>query len=215
MGLKKRVLAAILASAMVLSTAVTAFAAGSPANADYNTETKADENTQDHTGNEVVTKVTKKAATVVKVTGDGENAEDVVLKIARDKNNKKKAITVIGDGKKGVFDSKAGRKVKTVRVKSSKKVTVKAKAFKGSKVKKLLSTSKIKFNKNAFKGTKVKALRITVYAKKASRISFVKGSFTGLSNKAKFVVKGMSKTEFKKLKKALKAAGFKGKIARL
>ena len=227
MGFMKKSLAIVLVVVMTFGVAMTAFAAGSPnvgpdskdVNPGYDDAKHIDNNTQDHTGNRVSSIINdNNTATLYKVTSlDGESGyKTVTVNTARNKDNQKVTTTKIGDGKNGVFNSKSGRKVTTVKIKSDAKVTVSAKAFKGSKVKKIeVSSQKVSFKKNAFDGTKTKNPTITFSgAKKASDITVSKGAFKGLNENAKIVVKGMSKKEFNKLKTKLEKAGFTGKITR-
>ena len=226
MGTFKKVMAILLVMTIALSLMVTASAAGSPTtapkNPGYDASSKKDTNTRDHHDNTVVTKINKTSKVVVKITGKNSNTRSkiVTLKYARNKDNKKVAITTIGDGKTGVFNTKAGRRVTKVLVKSTaKSVVLSAYAFKGSKVKSLaITSSKVTFKKNTFKGTKTKNPTIIISGskKKASAFTFKKGAFSGLSNKAKIVVRKntMTEAQFKKLVKKLKTAGFSGKIVR-
>ena len=205
MGITKRMLALMMVVVMCLGSALCVSAAGSPTGGNTST---VDKNTQDHKkGITVTSKVTSKSATVTKA--ETTKNKGVLFKIARDKNGKAVNITVIGDGKKGVFNSSKGRKITAAKIGSkASKVVVKKVAFKGSKVKTLTITSKkVVISKNAFKGTKAKTLTLKV--KKASQLSLKKGAFAGLK---KIVIKGASKSQKKKIKKALKKAGFKGTI---
>ena len=220
MGMK-RVLASVLAAAMIFGCAVTASAADSPVKPDKTATTYTDKNAKDHNKKVITSTVSKKAVTVVKVTSNkrkGKSATTVVFKVARNKKNKKVAITNLGNKKKGIFDSKKGRRIKKVYIASKKKVTINKNAFKGSKVTNLYVKSKLNVKKNAFKGTKVKNLKIKIYGPKktAKSYTFAKGAFKGLSSKAKVTVskKTMTKKQFKKLAKKLRKAGFKGKIVR-
>lgn len=227
MEIMKKVMAIALVLVMTLSLAFAASAAGvsSPKNPGYDPETEQDSNTKNHHDNTVVCKiVSAKAATVVNVTGDSassKKASKVTLSYARNADNEKVAITKVGDGKKGVFDSKKGRYVLKATVKSTaSKVALSAYAFKGSKVATLTlkGSSKIVIKENAFKGTKYKELTINISGakRKADSVKVSSGSFTGLSKKAKVVVSKstMTKKEFAKLQKSWKKAGFKGSIVR-
>lgn len=124
-------------------------------------------------------------------------------------------IIQVGNGSAGVFDAA----IKKVIINSSAaEVTISTKAFTKSKVKTVeVNTASVRIKKNAFKGTKTKNPTIYINgAKKASDVKVGKGSFTGLSKKAKIVVskKSMSKKQFNALKKKLRKKGFKGKIVR-
>ena len=217
MRLNKRFMAAVLVGALTLSSAFTVSAAGTASPVAGGTTL--DENVVDHlNGKEVISSVNVSARTAVvkKVTSE-KNAKvknAVVFNVARSEDKTQVPITQIGTGKSGVFNSKAGRIVTRVTVKSKADVvTIKANAFKGSKVKTLkLNNKKTVINKNAFNKTKAKSPKIYVNGK----VSAKKGAFKGLSKKAKIIVskKAYSKKAFKKLKKALKKAGFKGTISR-
>lgn len=210
-------MAAVLVGALTLSSAFTVSAAGTTSPVAGGTTQ--DDNVVDHLdGKEVISTVNVSARTAVvkKVTSE-KNAKvknAVVFNVARSEDKTQVPITQIGTGKSGVFNSKAGRIVTRVTVKSKADVvTIKANAFKGSKVKTLkLNNKKTVINKNAFNKTKAKSPKIYVNGK----VSAKKGAFKGLSKKAKIVVskKAYSKKAFKKLKKALKKAGFKGTISR-
>ena len=188
-----------------------------------------DANTVDHINKTVNSRIYPNgevgAATVFSVDSQAgmKSAKNVSFKVARDYYTNLIPITQIGDGTNGVFDSEVGRVVTEARVQSfpvdGSGVTIAEYAFKGSKVKVLkLKSNKITIKKNAFNGTKTKNPVIYIYGskKKAKAFTFKSGAFKGLDNKAKVYVNPytMSKTEFAKLKKALKKAGFKGTITR-
>ena len=188
-----------------------------------------DANTVDHINKTVNSRIYPNgevgAATVFSVDSQAgmKSAKNVSFKVARDYYTNLIPITQIGDGTNGVFDSEVGRVVTEARVQSfpvdGSGVTIAKYAFKGSKVKVLkLKSNKITIQKNAFNGTKTKNPVIYIYGskKKAKAFTFKSGAFKGLNNKAKVYVNpyAMSKTEFAKLKKALKKAGFKGTITR-
>lgn len=214
----KRVMAMVLALAMILSASLVAFAAESPVvGPTYEDEA----NTRDHKDKAVDTTVKNGTAAIVKsVRGEEDGNEVVDFRIARDANKKQVAVTQIGTGKAGVFDSDEGRYVTMARVLTKADVTIAKYAFKGSKVHTigLEGQKKVTIKKNAFLGTKVKTVTIKVRGsrRKASFFKFEKGAFNGLSSKSKVIVskKTMTKAEFNKLKKALKKAGFKGTITR-
>lgn len=215
MGINKKFMAAIMVGVLTLSSAFTVSAAGTASETTAPAAQSEDPNTVDHLEGKKVTSdvdTTKQTANVksVKSSADAEVKNAVVLNNARDSKNNKVPITSVGTGKKGVFDKIITR----VTVKSkAKNVTFKAKAFKGSKVKTLkLNNAKTTINKNAFNGTKAKNVKIYVNGKLTAK----KGAFKGLNSKAKIIVskKAYSKKAFNKLKKALKKAGFKGKITR-
>ena len=215
MGIAKRMLALMLVVVLGLASAFTVSAAGSPDSGKEDQKKTAtypsnDVNSKDHV-NKAVTSTVNSAtsATATKVASNSKDNPTVEFEAARNTAGDKVDITVIGNGKKGVFDSKKGRKVKTAIIKSkASKVIVKGKAFKGSKIGTIQVTSKlVVFNKNAFKGTKQTSL--VLKAKKASQLKFKKGSLKGLK---KITIKGASKKQKKKIKKLLKKAGFKGTI---
>ena len=228
----RRVIAMVLASTMLLSTALTASAAGSPTtapkNPGFDTKTRVETNVKDHHDNYVEAKQSKDCAKVTILTAGAERdkmktdaARTLTLEYARNKNNKKAQITHLGDGTKGVFDRMRGYVVKTVKLQSkAKSFAIQKAAFKGSQVKKLIvRTNKLTIKKDAFKGTKVKNLKIVIGGskKKASAFKFYKGCFNGLSSKSEIKVlsTAMSGAEFKLFKKKLKYAGFKGKVYRI
>lgn len=166
-----------------------------------------DMNTQDYKKATVVSAVTSDSVTVKSITSSKKKAS-VTLKFARNGANEKVAITTIGDSKNGVFNTKKGKNVKKLTIKSSKKVVIKKKAFKGSKISTLkISGKRVQINKNAFKGTK--ATSLTLKIKKASLLKLKKGSLQGLSS---ITIKGAGKKEKAKIIKAIKKAGFKGTI---
>ncbi len=70
-----------------------------------------------------------------------------------------------------------------------------------------------KIEANAFTGSKLK--QFNVYSTKSIKVS--KKAFEGVNTKKMTVkvTKNMSKTELKKFKKALKAAGFEGKVVQM
>lgn len=222
MNIKKRLMAVILTAALVMSFAVPALAAKSPANPGYDTKTNLDVNTQDHENKTVTSRVSTNSAVVQDcVTGSsGADRDYVRLTVARTKTNAKKDITHIGNGTKGVFDSKTGRAVKTVKVDSAaKQVKILSNAFKGSNVNNIkLQSKKIVIQKNAFSGTKVKNPLIVINGSKktAASFAFADGAFNGLSSSARICVssKTMTQAEFLKLRTKLRNAGFTGKIYR-
>ena len=89
-----------------------------------------------------------------------------------------------------------------------------AKATKATKVSIPASVKSIQ--KNAFKGAKnLKTVRLNI--SKANQIKVNKGAFKGLKT-AKMTIKvnkNMSKKALNNLKRALKKAGFKGKVVRV
>lgn len=89
---------------------------------------------------------------------------------------------------------------------------IRANAFcKNSKLRTITIKGNIKtINKHAFKGSKIKTVKFA--CKKAPKLR--KGSFKKCKVKTVKVSKKMSKSAYKKFKKALRKAGFKGKIKR-
>ena len=230
MSIKKRVLTLVLAMAMVIGSAFSVYAAtGSPTNPGFVAKTNHDVNTQDHGKKATVsTHVGTTVRAVYKVEAK-KGTSTVSLSVARDKKNRKVALTHLGatnlgshgnEGVKGVFNTTAGRRVKTVDIKTTaSKFRIGKQAFYGSNVGLLRVVGKnVSFGKDAFNGTKKKDIDIQICGsgRKASQFTFDKGAFNGLSSKARFLVRStaMSASEFNKLKKKLIAAGFKGKIVR-
>lgn len=169
--------------------------------------TVTDNNSKDYKKATVVSVVSSSSATVKSASATKKKAS-LTLKTARNSNDEQVAITTIGDGKSGVFNSKKGKNVKKLTIKSSKKVTIKKNAFKGSKVSTLnIAGKKVQINKNSFKGTKAKSLTLKV--KKAKLLKLKKGAFKGLDS---IKIKGANKKEKAELIKAIKKAGFKGTI---
>lgn len=99
------------------------------------------------------------------------------------------------------------------RVSKSKRAKMKTKYIGASFKKSGIKFTVSKIAKNAFKGCK--KLKTIVFKGKVA-LTVAKGAFSGLkTSKMTFkVTKKMSKANFKKLKKNLKKAGFKGKIVR-
>ena len=117
-------------------------------------------------------------------------------------------------GKSGEYRGyTANKKATFVKVKQSTRKTIKSKVIYTSFKKGGVKYTVNKIAKNAFKGCK-KLKKITYKGKVALTVQ--KGAFSGLkTKKITFkVTKKMSKANFKKLKKNLKKAGFKGKIKR-
>ena len=217
MRLNKRVMAAVMVGVLTLGSAFTVNAAGSPS--PVTGQTTIDPNHVDHLDGKLITSEVNVSArtAIVKKAESSKSAKvknAVVFNVARTDSGTKVPITQIGTGKSGVFNSKAGRIITRATVKSSADVvTIEAYAFKGSKIKTLkLNNKKTIIKKNAFKKTKKKNPKIYVNGKLTAK----KGAFSGLNSKAKIIVskKAYGKKAFKKLKKALKKAGFKGKISR-
>ena len=186
----RKVIAALLVLVMALGVMATAFAETSPTqaplNPGYDADSDWDVNEQDHDDNVVTTAVySDEEATVLKVTSENTAAGKVVeFSVARDFYDDEVAITNIGDGGTGVFNSKTGRYVTKVNINSDAAVTIDSYAFKGSKVKTInLTSKKVTINAKAFSGTKVKNPKIYIKGskKKASAFTFKKNAFSGLS----------------------------------
>ena len=207
----KKMVAAVLAAVMTMSVAGNALAAEAKASPTKPAiDGYIDSNTQDHKGNTVVSEINKDEANATKAEYTGSEGKTVWFKDARNSNNELVPITSVGNGKKGVFNSKKGRKITKAIFASSKNTVVKKLAFKGSKVKTVSVTGeKVTFSKNAFKGTKQKKITLQIKTKKASSVKLKKGAFNGLT---KVTVKGLSKKEYNKLLKAAKKAGIKTSI---
>ncbi len=182
----KKVLAYALAATLALGSCTTAFAAGSPPTGNQPVKQKNETVTQKN-GNQLKVDTTK-----------GGNAG-----ISSIKSNKK-SVTVPSTIKVG----KVTYKVQVIRANTF------AKATKATKIT-VPSTVNV-IQKNAFKGAKkLKTLRLNI--SKANQIKVKKGAFAGLNtNKMTVKVnKNMSKKALNNLKKALKRAGFKGKVVRV
>ena len=232
MGIRKKLMTVVLAAVLTLSLTVPALAVtSSPTNPGFDPETGLDVNYQDHddkteSGTCVTTKVSTSTAVTKTVTaGTGKTSVDI--NVARDRNNKKKPITRLGDAKNGtgVFNSTAGKMITTVRINSpAAQVNVSAYAFKGSNAKNLyLKSKKVVFAKNSFNGTKAKDINIMIFPnadgsmKTSSSIGIAQqDAFKGLSSSATITVKkgSMTVNQFRKLRTRLIAAGFPGKIVR-
>lgn len=204
----KGFVAAVLAAFMTMSAAGSALATSSPAQAP-SVDGYVDNNIQDHTSNTVTSTISGDTGTVIKAVSNGESGSSVEFNVARNSNNEEVPITVVGDGKKGVFNTKKGRKITWVKLNSSKPTVVKKLAFKGSKVKTVRIQTTVTLNKNAFKGTKQSKITLQFKGKKASALKLKKGSLSGIK---KVTVKGLSKKEYNKLLKAAKKAGIKTSI---
>lgn len=92
-----------------------------------------------------------------------------------------------------------------------------ANAFKNTKKVKSVyintSNKKITIKKNAFAKSKVTKVKFRGF-KSASNVSIQKGAFKSSKVKTILVSKTMSKSQFNKLKKALRKAGYKGSVRR-
>ena len=230
MSIKKRVLTLVLVMAMVIGSAFSVYAAtGSPTNPGFVAKVGHDVNTQDHGKKATVSTHVGNTVKVVYKIEAKTGTSSVSLSVARDKKNNKVALTHLGatnlgshknEGVKGVFNTTAGRRVKTLDIKTTaSRFRFSKQSFYGSNVGLMRVVGKnISFGKDAFNGTKKKDIDIQICGtgRKASQFTFDKGAFNGLSSKARFLVRStaMSASEFNKLKKKLIAAGFKGKIVR-
>lgn len=92
------------------------------------------------------------------------------------------------------------------------KVTrIAANAFKGTKATKITVGANVKtISKNAFKGSKAKTIVL-----KNRKVSVKKGAFSGRNTKKMTIKVKCSKKQLAAVKKALKKAGFNGKVTRL
>lgn len=139
------------------------------------------------------------------------------------------AATKVTDEAKNTVSTKADGTATLTKVgnKTSKKVTVDTvtvngveytvtsiakQAFKGTKATTVTLGSGVKtISKQAFKSSKV----TTVTLSGTKSITIKKGAFTGSKVKTIKVNKKISKKEYNKLVKALKKAGFKGKVKKV
>ena len=217
MRMKKGMIAAALAVVMSLGSTA-AFAAVESPKPEPAPSTYIDVNVQDHKKITVTSEITEKEkGHVVKITSDQSSADQskvVTLRVARTSTNKAVPITYVGDGKNGIFDSKSGRVVERVNLKSKKKMTLKKNVFKGSKVKKItaIKGTKVKFEGNAFAGTKVTNPSLNLSVKSSTDYVIKKDAFKGLSNKATVVITCKKKATYRLMVKKLKHGGFKGTI---
>lgn len=169
--------------------------------------------------------------TILPAAGGGTGSDNVsVSKAVTAKNQKaekvNRVIITADTSKKGSATIRTIKKNNRKTITIPSKITVKgvkydvtaigAKAFKNCKkaTKLILPASVTRIDKNAFAGAKkVKVIKLN--GKKAPTIK--KGAFKGLNTKkiTLQVKKSMSKKQYKKLAKAAKAAGFKGKIKKV
>ena len=168
-----------------------------------------DENTIDHTGNMVVSRINNDQGTVLRAEYTGSEGDTLILQKARNSIGEAVPITTIGDGKNGILNSKKGRKITRTKLYSEESMVVEKRAFKGSKVKYIKIGSNVTIKENAFKGTKQKKITIRFMTKKASSLNMKKGAFDGIT---KVTVKGLSKNEYNKLLKSAQKAGIKTDI---
>ena len=220
MGMKKRVLAAVLAAAMTLGAAASAFAAtGSPQpTPEPDKKNYIDINSQDHGKIVVTSEITNNKGHVTKITSSADSSAKskvVTLRVARNVKNKQVPITYVGDGTKGIFDNKTGRNVTRLNLKSTPKwMVLRKNSFKNSNVNKVVVSkgTKVNFKKDAFKSTKKKSAQITLNVNKSADIKASKGAFSGLDKNATVIIRSKKHSTYTILKKKLVAAGFKGKI---
>lgn len=226
MCIKKKLMAALLVAAMMVSTAIPVLATESPVNPPkknpgYSDTNNWDNNLQDHNGDVLVRSyVVDDTARVIAVTHKAGQipASWTALTVARNRDNKKVFITEIGDGSTGIFNSAKGKRVTKATIGSTKAVTVNANAFAGSNLKVLLIKSSLTIKADAYKGISNTALKQYLIAppanKKAADYTFESGAFEDLVSTARFSVGAsvMTSTEFSKLKTKLQKAGFKGQI---
>lgn len=229
MGIKKRVMAAILAFTMVMGCAFTVYAAtNSPAdkpetykNPGYDAVKDLDVNTQDHTKVTVTSKVKEAKGKAISMKAESTSGGTYInLKVARTKNNKKVPITSLGTSKEGAFTSAKGQKITWVDVTTkSDDFAISKWAFAKSNVDFLrIAGKRIVIGKEAFKGTKKPNMEIRICGqgqkRKSSDFAFSYTAFKGLSKKAVFNVRTtcMTKAEFLKLAKKVRKCGFVGVI---
>lgn len=224
MGFKKRMVALVLAIAMVVAAAAPVFAASSPENPgwkdnlDWNYQDHNTEGRKTHQIRLVVSKVGKTQAAVWMAETKNKIKDYVNLRWARNKDDEKVNITHIGDGTKGVFNSKLGKYITKVDITSEAPIVkIRTNAFLGSKVQRLrIAGNKIIIKKDAFKGISNKSPEIQICGtgRHAKDFTFYEGCFSGLSSSARIRVKktSMSKTEYNKIRKRILNAGFKGII---
>ena len=159
-------------------------------------------------------------AQVIKIEGNSKSKAAKSVKISKLYDPVTKRMVPVIDILKNTFNSKKGRRVKTLTVAppSGINIVIHTGAFNKSKVKKIKiklgKKGKLTIKKKAWKKTKAKKVKITIWAKKAKQVVVKKKAFKYLSKKSVIKVKKMSKKQFKKLRKKLKKAGFKGKIKR-
>ena len=197
MGIRKSMAAVVLAATM-LAASLTVSAAQSPTQAPVPVTT-VDKNTKDHNNTRVEADVSAKGIAILRIEALNNKplADGVKLTVSRDKKGNKFAITALGDGKKGVFSTKKGKKVKRVTLSSTSRITVKAKAFYKSNVELIRVNCRTTFSKNAFSKTSKKDPVIKINVTKSSMVTFKKGCFNGLNKDAVIKVsKKMSKKEY-------------------
>lgn len=136
-----------------------------------------------------------------------------------------KSVAKVATNKNGSAAIKTVKNEKSVTIPAKVKVgkvnynvtTINAKAFakakKATKITINKPVKKITFKKNAFQGVGSKVKTVTIKITKASQIKAEKGAFKALKKNVVIKVdKKTSKAQLKKIKKALKDAGFKGTV---
>ena len=215
MRMKKGMIAAALAVVMTLGS-ICAFAAEVSPIPTPSPDGYRDYNVQDHKDVEVTSDIVNNKGHVDKIEGtqDSTNAQTVTLRVARNEAGEEVPITFVGNGDTGLFDSKAGRKITRVNLKSTRNMTLKKNSFSKSNVKKIVVSKKtpVTFKKNCFKGTNVTNPNITLNVAKSADVNASNGAFNGLSSKATITIKCKKSSTYKLTMKKLIAAGFKGKI---
>ena len=144
------------------------------------------------------------------------------------------AANVTADGTKDVYNTKVSGRTTLEKCNSTSETVVVSKAtVKGvtytvnvlkrnclknntsvKTVKLKYANQKVLVNELTFNKSNVKTLVLTKFTK-ANQLTIQKDAFKGSKVKTVKVSKTMSAKEFKKLKKALKAAGFTGKVKRV
>ena len=202
--------AAVLALSVTLAvgSTFTAFAATSSPSKGGTTEKKPAATTQ------------KKPATTQKKKPTTPAAVNKEVKVKRKSSQFKGTIYQLKKSKTAVL-KKLVTKKKTDKIPATfsyggikyKVTVIKSKSLKSSKKLRTLKIGKnIKLiQKNAFYGSKIKTVK---FISKKTVPKIKKGAFKKSKVKKIFITKKMSKKKYKKLKKALRKAGYKGKIYR-
>ena len=211
----KRMVAAVLAAAMVIGSSLNVFAATTSQTAGNSVDYK-DYNTQDHNNNLVVSTITETGATVETIqstlAGSGKKVE---VEIARKQDGSATDIDVIGNGTDGVFASKDGQRVRTLAITSNaSKVVVKKNTFKAAKIKTIkIKSQKVVLQKDAFAGfkgaTKAKVLTIKFVKTKANSLVVKKNALKDVKT---VKIRGLNKQQKNQVIKKLRKAKFKGTI---
>ena len=211
----KRMVAAVLAAAMVIGSTLNVFAATTSQTAGNSVGYK-DFNTQDHNDDVVVSTITETGATVETIestkAGSGKSVE---VNVARKQDGSTADIDVIGNGTDGVFASKDGQRIRTLAITSdASKVIVKKNAFKAAKVKTIkIASEKVVVQSKAFNGfkgaTKAKVLTIKFVKTKANSLVVKKNALKGVKT---VKIRGLNKQQKNQVIKKLRKAKFKGTI---